>query len=391
MDDPFAGTCRDDPYPIYRRTREATPVHESSLGLPAYFRYADCAALLRDNRWGRGSGIRRLRGAENRGNRRSFLRQDPPDHTRLRRLVAKAFSPQVITGLRPRIERIVNELLDQALAEVEVDLVERYAYPIPVTVICELLGVPYADHARFGVWARALARGQDPEEILTTEEIRLRNGAIQNFRGYFRDLVAERRSAPTGDDLVSRLIAVREEGDRLDDAELLATLVLLLFAGHETTSTLISNGTYLLLRHPDQLGLVRDGRVPEEASFVDELIRYDGPIQFMSRTALVDVEHAGRQYAAGDTVLLVTAAANRDPEVFAEPDRLDVARPGTRHLAFGLGIHFCLGAQLARLEGRIAIETLLRRAPELTLATDSVEYKPNMIMRGLRELPVRLR
>jgi cytochrome P450 len=390
VENPFAAEAREDPYPIYRRMREAAAAHDTAFGVPAYLRYADCGAILRDGRWGRGSGSDRLRGAEDKGNRRSFVRQDPPEHTRLRGLVSKAFSPQIIASMRPRIEQLADGLVDDMLAtDGEVELLASYAYRIPVTVICEMLGVPAEDQATFSRWARSLARGQDPEEELSPEEVRRRNGAIRNFREYFRELIAKRRTETTTD-VLGRLIEAREAGDSLSDADLLATCVLLLFAGHETTVSLISNGILALLRHPDQLARVRDGDLPEQSSFIDELVRYDAPVHFVSRTALEDLEHGGRRFAKGNHVLLVLAAANRDPEAFEDPERLDVARVNSRHLAFGLGIHFCLGAQLARLEGEIAIRTLLRRAPAMALTPEPLTYKPNIIMRGLQRLPVRL-
>jgi cytochrome P450 len=385
MPDPAESTV-DSPYPRYRALREdGAGQHRSYLGLTTFYRYQDCAAILRDPRWGKGEGMRK---SEQNGSRlrNSFMRQDPPEHTRLRRLVAKAFSASVVEGLRARIQGIADDLIDRMPADAEVDLMAGYAYSLPVTVICELLGVPVADRELFGAWTEALARGEDPDTELTAAERAQRRQASVDFRRYFARLAGRRRRHP-GDDLLSRLIEIRDDGDRLDDADLQATCVLLLFAGHETTVNLIGNGTYALLRHPPQLAMVRSGRV-DGTGWVHELLRYDPPIQMVSRAALTDVSYGGRDYAKGESVLLMLGSANHDPEVFADPQRLDLTRPNVRHLAFGLGIHFCLGAALAQLEGEIAVGTLLRRIPGLAVAGDGPRYKTNIAMRGLRELPV---
>jgi len=246
------------------------------------------------------------------------------------------------------------------------------------------------DRREFGRFARALARGEDPENSLTAEEKRERSRAIMYFRLYFGELMAKRRRDP-GDDLISRLAQVRESGQGLDDGELLATCVLLLMAGHETTVNLIGNAVQALLHHPEQRALLAGGRLAEGTPWVDELLRYDSPVQFMSRRALTDVSHAGREFPKGTNVVLVLGSANRDPEAFPDPQRLDLTRTSVRHLGFGMGIHFCLGAQLARLEVDIALGTLLRRAPGLALAGEPVSYKDNRVMRGLARLPVRFR
>ncbi len=389
MTDVFSLTTATDPYGEYARLRAAGAIQNTSVGI-TFLRYADCAAVLRDNRWGRGGTDERGRGRETAGQRRSFLRQDPPEHTRLRGLVAKAFSPRVVVGLRPRIQQITDELLDAALADDEVDLVEAFNFPLPITVICALLGVPVGDRREFGRFARALARGEDPESSLTAEEKRERSRAIMYFRLYFGELIAKRRRDP-GDDLISRLAQVRESGAGLDDGDLLATCVLLLMAGHETTVNLIGNAVQALLHHPEQRALLAGGGLAEGTPWVDELLRYDSPVQFMSRRALTDVSYAGREFPKGTNVVLVLGSANRDPDVFLDPERLDLTRSSVRHLGFGMGIHFCLGAQLARLEVDIALRTLLRRAPGLAFAGEPVSYKDNRVMRGLARLPVRLR
>ena len=350
-----------------------------------YYGYRECAEILRDPRWGKGEGMRR-KPREGSRHRNSFMRLDPPEHTRLRGLVSKAFSPTVVALMRPRIQEIADRLLDGMAPDSEVDLLTDYAYIIPITVICELLGAPVADRALFGTWTAALARGEDPD--LTIDEKRARRRASAQFREYFRGLIAERRERPGGD-LLSQLIAIRDGGDRLDDDDLEATCVLLLFAGHETTVNLISLGTRSLLRDPAQLALVRSPR-SAELTWVDELLRFESPVQILSRAALTDVEYGGRSYRKGDLVTLMLGAANRDPAVFTDPDRLDVTRPNVRHLALGMGIHFCLGAPLVRLEGEIAIATLLRRVPGLELTEPDPPYRPTFAMRSLQRLPVRL-
>jgi cytochrome P450 len=257
---------------------------------------------------------------------------------------------------------------------------------LPVQVISEMLGVPPEDHERFKGWSRDLARGLDPDFILPQEVLDQRKAAIDAFSAYFLELIAERRRAPQ-DDLLSALVAAEDEGDRLTERELLSTCTLLLVAGHETTVNLIANGTLALLRHPDQLRRLRDD--PSVArSAVEEVLRYDAPVQMTGRVALEDIELDGATLTKGAFALLLLASANRDPAAFAEPDRLDLGRTDNHHLAFGFGTHFCLGAPLARLEGEIALTSLVRRCPDLALATDQPRYKENLILRGLEALPV---
>jgi unspecific monooxygenase len=307
---------------------------------------------------------------------------DPPDHTRLRRLVSKAFTARLIERLRPRIEQVVQELLADASGEV--DLIRALAYPLPVILISELLGVPAQDRDRFKGWSDALARGLDPDFLLPAADIAERDQARLEFAAYFQELSALRRSDPR-DDLLSALVAVSDGGDALTEQELLATCILLLVAGHETTVNLIGNGALALLRHPDQLAWLRTHPEAVPAA-IEELLRYDPPVQLTLRTALQDTELAGATIKRGELVLLLTGAANRDPTVFEDPDRLDLQRAASGHLSFGLGIHFCLGAPLARLEGEIALAALLRR--DITLAGGDLAYRDNLVLRGLARLPV---
>jgi cytochrome P450 len=382
--DPFDPAFRVDPYPLYQRLREENPIHPGPIGGLVLTRHADCLHVLRhpaassDERKGdlframeeAGEIDREL--AEN----RPFLFLDPPDHTRLRRLVSKAFTPRTVERLRPRVQALVDELLDAVVPTGSIELVEDLAYPLPVQVISELLGVPPEDHERFKGWSRDLARGLDPDFILPPEVLERRKEAIDAFSAYFLELIAERRRVPQ-DDLLSALVAAEDEGDRLTEQELLSTCTLLLVAGHETTVNLIANGTLALLRHPDQLQRLR--QEPSLArSAVEELLRYDPPVQMTGRVAL----------EKGAFALLLLASANRDPAAFPEPDRLDLGRIDNHHLSFGFGTHFCLGAPLARLEGEVVLTTLVRRCPDLALATDTPRYKENLILRGLEALPL---
>jgi cytochrome P450 len=380
-----------DPYPTYHRLRAEDPVHESPLGFWVLTRYADVVAALRDPRLVKepiapfiaarfgipvpvGMGL-------------SMLDRDPPDHTRLRGLVSKAFTPRVVEGLRPRIQQVVDGLLAQAEARGGMDLIAEFAYPIPVVVICEMLGVPVADHERFKGWSLDVARGLDAILLPPDSEVGARSGASRRaLADYFRGLIAERRRAPR-DDLLSALIAAEEAGDTLGEEELLATCILLLIAGHETTVNLIGNGTYALLRHPDELHRLREnpGLI---GTAVEELLRWDGPVQRTARIPSEDVTIDGRTIRAGEMVMPFIGAADRDPAQFRDPDRLDLARADNRHVAFGLGIHFCLGAPLARLEGQLAIGALVRRLPKLALATDTPDWRPSLTLRGLASLPV---
>jgi cytochrome P450 len=394
--DPFDPVFRTDPYPVYARLREENPVHPSALGGLVVTRHADCLHVLRhpaassDER--NSDLFRAMQEAgevdEELVDARPFLFLDPPDHTRLRRLVTKAFTPRTIERLRPRVEELVDDLLDARAGTGSIELVEDFAYLVPVQIISELLGVPPEDHERFKGWSRDLARGLDPDFILPPEVVEKRKEAIDAFSAYFLELIAERRRAPQ-DDLLSALVAAEDAGDRLTERELLSTCTLLLVAGHETTVNLIANGTLALLRHPDELRRLRDD--PSMArTAVEEVLRFDPPVQLTARVALEDMEIGGQTLAKGTSAILLLGSANRDEAAFAEPDQLDVGRTDNHHLAFGFGTHFCLGAPLARLEGEVALTTLVRRFPDLALATDAPRYKENLVLRGLEELPLSL-
>jgi cytochrome P450 len=379
-----------DPYPTYHRLRTEDPVHHSPLGFWVLTRYDDVVAALRDPRLAKeaiASFVAARFGAPVPATGLSMLDRDPPDHTRLLGLVSKAFTPRVVEGLRPRIQQIVDALIDGAAARGSMDLIEEFAYPIPVIVICEMLGVPVEDHEHFKGWSLDIARGLDLIWLGPDSEVGRRSiAARQALADYFRGLIAQRRAAPRTD-LLSGLIAAEEAGDKLNEVELLATCILLLIAGHETTVNLIGNGTLALLRHRDQLERLQ--REPGLiTSAVEELLRFDGPVQRTARIPSEDMTIGGHTIAKGEMVMPFIGAADRDPAQFRDPDRLDIGRTDNRHIAFGWGIHFCLGAPLARLEGQIAISTLVRRLPKLSLATDAPEYRQSLTLRGLKALPV---
>jgi cytochrome P450 len=384
-----------DPYPLYARMRREHPVYRSPEGIWYLTRYADVDAALRDprlskdharmRRWyARQTGLQdpgRLRARFG----RSMLHADPPDHTRLRKLANKAFTARRTQSLRPRIEAIVDELLDAAVAAgPPTDLMAALAYPLPITVICELFGVSPSDRDRVRTWSRQLANQADA--VLTPDAVQRIEQAADEFEEYLRDLIDRRRAEPA-DDILSALVAVAQDGDQLTENELISTCYLLLVAGHETTVNLIGNGTLALLRHPDQLRrLQQDPTLIRSA--VEELLRYDNSVQRVTRIVVGQVEIGGQILGDGEFVAVMLAAANRDPDCFPEPDRLDLGRTDNRHVSFGNGPHFCLGAPLARLEGEIAIGALVRRLPGMRLDTDTVRWRPKPAFRGLEALPV---
>ncbi|WP_433254734.1 cytochrome P450 [Streptosporangium sp. CA-135522] len=390
--DPFDREHRADPYPYYRRLREEAPVYRSPRGAWILTRYRDCVAVLRDDRFGHGTRQRLLDNSSWRRPAPSqampFILLDPPEHTRQRSLVNRAFTPRRVQRLGPWIQRLVESMLDEAVERGEVDLVEAFAHPLPATVISELLGVPVADRELVRGWSRTIARGVDPDYQQSPQEKSERNEALASFDVYFRGLVAERRKKGA-DDLLTELIAARDNGTALSEGELLATCTMIYVAGHETTTDLLTNGVLALLRNPGELKRLKDDPGLVEST-VEEFLRFDPPTQLTRRTALTDVELGGQEIARGDQVVLVRGAANRDPEVFGDPDRLDVGRSPNRHIAFDGGPHFCLGAGLARLESRLSFEALTSRVAGMELATDVVRYKDNLTIRGPRELPLRL-
>ncbi len=393
---------RADPYPRYAALREQWPVHRlvldvpgSSVGTWVLTRFDHCQAVLRHPRVGKDfAAMQRRWGLDEHeiaaqqafsSERPSMLFSDPPDHTRLRGLVSKAFTPRTVEALRPHIERLADEVLD-TLGTGEVDVMTSLAFPLPVSVIGEMLGVPPADRHQFQRLVRASAAALEP--YVSTELLDTANEATLEMEDYFRHLVAERRKAPT-DDLLSQLIAVEDGGDQLSTQELLTTAILLFAAGFETTTNLIGNGLLALLRHPGELDrLRRDPLLLPSA--VEELLRYDSPVQVNGRIAGDDIEIDGHAFPAGATLLVLQGAANRDPRRFPDPDRLDVGRSDGASMSFGTGIHFCLGAALARVEGQVVFGRLLERYSSIELLDDNPRYRDSITLRGLAELPVRL-
>jgi cytochrome P450 len=310
---------------------------------------------------------------------------DPPEHTRLRKLLNKGFSAAAVEGLRPQAEAIVDQMLKPLQHGSEVELMSEFANPMPVRIISELLGVPQALHGTFVNASRAIAvfRG-NPNR--TVEEARAAQDALIELTEFFRKTVAERRRNK-GSDLISLLIDIEEEGEVLTEEELYAQCIALLFAGHETTRNLIGNGMYTLLQHPQETAELRE-RPDMIRSAVEELLRYESPVQFTARVLKEDIEVCGQQIRKGWTVLCMLGAANRDPKQFKEPNQLDLKRLNNQHLAFSAGLHFCIGAQLARLEGQVAILNLVQRFPEMKITGPRPEWASTFGLRGLKSLPV---
>jgi cytochrome P450 len=391
--DPLSPEFIRDPYPHYHHLRANDPVHRSALGFFVASRHADVSLVLRDKRFGkdfvgrmtRRHGAAILEEPVYRSMRHWMLQQDPPDHTRLRGLVVKAFTARRVEDMRPRIQQIVDETLDRIAPQGHMDLIADFAYRLPVTVICEMLGIPREEHELFHAGARASGRLLDPVP-LTRAEIDEANADNEASQEYFHALFELRRREP-GDDLTTQLVRAEEEGSRLSNEELTANIILLFGAGHETTVNLIGNGLLALHRHPEQLRQLRED--PSlTANAVEEFLRYDSSVQLTGRAALEDVTVGATAVAKGDGVLCLLGAANRDPAVYPDPDRLDITGPNIRPLSFGGGIHFCLGAQLARIEAEVAIATLLRRLPGLTLDDpEHPAWRPTFVLRGLNRLP----
>ncbi|MGH8981793.1 MAG: cytochrome P450 [Acidimicrobiales bacterium] len=389
---------RADPYPGYAALRESRPVWRATERFFVLSRHRDCAEVLRDPRFGHAEGDeveerRRAAGMLGGGRdgapppMRSFLGLNPPDHTRLRRLVSRAFTPRRVDELAPQVRQIIEELLLGIGDAGSVDLVDEFASPLPVRVICELLGVPRGDRQRLVEWSHALAKGLDPGFLVSDAARVAQARAREEFAAYLVGEIAERRHAP-GQDLLSALVTTHDSGDALTEAELVATSILLLVAGHETTTSLIANGMLALLRHPDQLEQLR-ARPELAGSAVEELLRFDSPVQLTVRMALGDASVGDVGVPAGSFVLLLLGAANRDPDVRPDPDRLDIARTPNVHLAFGQGIHFCLGAPLARLEAKLALERLANGVGEIRLAGTPL-WKDTAVLRGVRHLEVEM-
>jgi len=395
---PFHPDRLRDPYPGYRALQESAPVYRNPwLRVWILSRYADVAAVLKDPSF----SVRRLESAAVRRLgafqklrpdfremlERNLLMLDPPDHTRLRGLVAKAFTPRVVERLRPGIQALVDGLLDEAERRGEIDLMRDFAYPLPATVIAEMLGVPPTDARRFMRWSNDLAALLDP--FNAPGGLEAAQVAFVELSGYFRAVLADRRREPR-EDLISALATVEERGEALSEAELVSLCGLILGAGYETTANLIGNAAVALLHHPGERKRLADdpGLI---SSAVEEFLRYESPVQATDRVATRDFEIRGTRIRRGELVVLFLAAANRDPERFPNPDRLDVGRPDNAHLAFSHGPHFCLGAQLARAEAQVAIGTLVQRFPGFEGPPGPLAWRPSFSLRGPAALPIRLR
>jgi pimeloyl-[acyl-carrier protein] synthase len=388
-----------DPYPFYEMLRGADPVSwmPGLFGIGGYLvtSHAVCASVLRSKQFGKEGhkvvAAEKLahipqESAEVAERRKSnMLFRDPPDHTRLRGLVTQAFTPRTIECLRPHIAEIAESLIDAVQARGSADLIREVAFPLPIIVIAELLGVSPEERDRFKVWSTDLTLGINLGA--TTDDLGRAMLAIEGLSAYLRDVIEDRRRAPRAD-LISELVRVQDAGDQLSMDELLATCRLILTAGHETTVNLIGNGVLALLQNPgERAALAADPARMENA--VEELLRYDSPVQITLRFAMEDAPLGAHTAKRGDLVILLLGGANRDPAQFADPARLDLQRENAHsHLSFGGGIHYCLGASLARLEGEIAIGAILRRMPALALAEGELTFRPHMVLRGLSALPV---
>ncbi|MEV4437930.1 cytochrome P450 [Streptomyces sp. NPDC049577] len=390
-----------DPYPAYAWLREHAPVHRTALpsGVEAWLvtRYADARQALADQRLSKnpvhhsenahGKGKVGIPGERSANLMTHLLNIDPPDHTRLRRLVSKAFTPRRVAEFAPRVKELTDRLLDGFCERGEADLIHEFAFPLPIYAICDMLGVPAEDQDDFRDWAGMMIRhGGGPRGGVAR--------SVKKMRTYLAELIHRKRE-DLGDDLISGLIRASDHGEHLTENEAAAMAFILLFAGFETTVNLIGNGTYALLRNPgERERLQRALDAGDEsllATGIEELLRYDGPVELATwRFATQGLVIGGQRIAEGDPVLVVLAAADRDPQRFPEPDVLDLARRDNQHLGYGHGIHYCLGAPLARLEGQMAIATLLRRLPDLRLAAEpeDLRWRGGLIMRGLRTLPV---
>ncbi|WP_327433038.1 cytochrome P450 family protein [Streptomyces sp. NBC_01236] len=376
-----------DPYPVYAALRERGPVHWVRTPPPGAYEgwlvvgYEEARAALADPRLSKDSTKRGLNSLDEELMGRYVLITDPPEHTRLRSLVAGAFTMRRVEALRPRVQQITDELLDAMLPKGRADLVDSFAYPLPMTVICELLGIPDIDRVAF----RALS-----SEIVAPSGGDSELAAIEQLAAYLDELIEDKRCTAPADDLLSALIRTRaEDGDRLSGDELRAMAFILLVAGHETTVNLITTGVHTLLTHPDQLAALRADMTLLDGA-VEEMLRFEGPVETATyRYAAEPMEIGGKSIAEGDPVMIGLDAANRDAAYCPDPHRFDIHRAPQGHLAFGHGIHYCLGAPLARLEARVALRSLLERCPDLALDGPPGDWLSGMLMRGLRSFPVR--
>lgn len=377
-----------DPYPAYAKLRQSDPVAKVMLpnGQTGWLisTFEDAAAVLKDPRFIK--DMTKFSGQEHPSVfSKNMLFSDPPDHKRLRGLVQKGFTPQRIESMRYHIGEIADKLLDDLIGKDRMNLIDDYAFPLPIIVISEILGVPTEDQDKFRLWSNSIieASNQQMDENVARH--------MNEFIAYLKEWFAKVREQP-GDDMISELVVAENQGDRLTEEELYGVVTLMIIAGHETTVNLIGNGVLALIEHPKQRRLLQD-RPELIREAIEEMLRYNGPVEFStSRWAAEDMEFRGQRFQQGDLVIVALDSANRDPDQFKDPDLFDITREKSPHLAFGKGIHLCLGAPLARLEGEIAIQALLRRFPRFALDGDvrNLEWRPGMIVRGVREIPLRL-
>jgi cytochrome P450 len=392
---PFDPAFRANPYPFYDVLREKAPVYWSPLETVILSRYDDVAHTLRSNEFSRDieknanepknpiQTRKRERRADDYGGK-SILNLDPPDHTRLRRLVSLAFTPSAIERLRPRVQQLVDDVLDRAADRGSMELIDELAFPVPFQVISDLLAMPTDRAVELREWSQHLTASLEP--TANDDDLDRAEAAIEHFIPYLREIVAERRRN-LGDDLLSALIQVEESGDRMTEQEMVAFVLLLYVAGHETTVNLIGNGTLALLRNPDQLRLWRDNP-GMGGQAIDELLRFDGPVQLTVRVPIVPVAYGDIKVEPGTVVMTVLGAANHDPAMFHDPHALRLDRPNaSRHLALAGGIHYCLGASLAKLEAQVAIGSVIQRFPNLQLAGEP-GWRDRLTIRGVDRLPL---
>ncbi|MGO4731182.1 cytochrome P450 family protein [Paenibacillus sp. 2KB_22] len=385
----FTKEFTHNPYPVYEKLRKDEPVFRVMFPHGEFgwiiTRYEDAVQILKDPRFSK--DVVRRYGAENQSIfSNNMLFSDPPDHKRLRGLVQKAFTPKLVANMRSHIQDIADDLLDNLPSQEKMNLIDDFAFPLPIIVISEILGVPAQDRDQFRIWSNTVI------DASTAESAELFEQHSKEFTDYLTAWFAKVRQDP-GTDLISQLVIAEESGQQLTEQELLGVVSLLIIAGHETTVNLIGNGILALLEHPEQRELlIKQPELIHNA--IEEMLRYNGPVEFStSRWALEDIEFRGEHIAQGELVIVALDSANRDEQQFKDADIFDITREKSSHLAFGKGIHLCLGAPLARLEGEIAVSTLLNRFPNIQLQADvnELEWRPGMIVRGVKEIPVQLK
>jgi len=397
----WSDSFTQNPYPAFQHFREHGPIEQMIMpnGQKAWmiFNYEAAVTALKEERLIKDASKFINQGAKEERSKQSvayhnpfvsrhMLNVDPPDHRRLRNLVQKAFTPRVVSNLQPKIEAIANELLNHMQGQTTVDIIETFAFPLPITVICDLLGIPLEDREQFRMWSSIFVEAvNDPEQMQKIIPV------MEDFSKYI-DAFVDSKQHNLQDDLISHLIEAEENGDQLTKLEVRSLIFLLIIAGHETTVGLIGNGIFTLLQHPEQLDKLNKDRTLIDSA-IEEMLRYEGPVEFSStRWAAEDLTFYGQNISKGELVLVALSSADHDPEHFSDPDTFDITRRYNQHLAFGKGIHHCLGAPLARLEGKIAILTLLERYPHLQFAAEpnALQWRPGLLIRGLKQLPIKL-